>query len=475
MARKQKARQARRVGRGQEPLGSGASPAGLGDALEWFVQRLSLISLKRHGNVGWTPGSLVALAVLWVWSDRSTLTDAFEDACRLARRMFGGVAVTSFQGLMGALRSYGPQLLPAVWLQLQGLMEEHGGEHVRIGRWLPLAVDGSRISTPRTVSNEQAFAAKNYGQGGRGQNRTKWKNKTRRSKRLSEPVKPQMWLTLIWHMGLKMPWCWATGASTACERQHLLDLLDAHVFPKDTLFCGDAGFVGYGFWNALLQHRHSFLIRVGANVRLLRRLGAARSQGSLVYLWPEAQLRRRQPPLVLRLIVLQGPRGKVYLVTNICCERALSTKQISQLYRARWGIELQFRALKQTFGRRKLRSRTAENAQVELHWSLVGLWLVQLFAVKEQIKLDSPPARSSVALALGVIQEAMRTFGQATAPSDRLGPRLARATKDAYIRTSKKQARYRPEYKDKPTASRPILLDATPAQRKAYAALAKAA
>jgi hypothetical protein len=475
MARKRRTTKARRVGMVQKPLRSGASPAGLGDALAWFVQRVSLISLKLHGNVSWTPGPLVVLAVLWVWSDQSTLTGAFGDACRSARTMFGGVAVTSFQGLMGALRSYGPQLLPAVWAHLQGLMEEHGGEHGRIGRWLPLAVDGSRISTPRTMSNEQAFAAKNYGQGGRGKNRTKWKNKKRRSKRLSEPVKPQIWLTLIWHMGLKMPWCWATGASTACERQHLVDLLDTHVFPKDTLFCGDAGFIGYDFWSALLKHRHSFLIRVGANVRLLRRLGTARSQGNLVYLWPAAQLRRRQPPVVLRLIVLQGTRGRVYLVTNVHGERALSTKQVSQLYRARWGIELQFRALKQTFGRRKLRSRTAEHALVELNWSLVGLWLVQLFAVKEQIKLDSPPAQSSVALALNVIQDAMRTLGQTTAPSERLAWRLARATKDTYIRTSKKRARYRPKYKDKPTASKPILLDATPAQRAAYTALATAA
>ena len=37
---------------------------------------------------------------------------------------------------------------------------------------------------------------------------------------------------------------------------------------------------------------------------------------------------------------------------------------------------------------------------VELDWSLVGLWLIQLFAVKEQIKTDSPPEQSSVALAL---------------------------------------------------------------------------
>jgi hypothetical protein len=62
-----------------------------------------------------------------------------------------------------------------------------------------------------------------------------------------------MWLTLIWHMGLKMPWCWKAGPSTSSERNHLLELLPTANFPAQTLFCADAGFVGYEFWKAILD------------------------------------------------------------------------------------------------------------------------------------------------------------------------------------------------------------------------------
>jgi len=472
------------VGNRKESIGSGKrrsvrvprTQAGLlRGALEWFSKDCSLTELRLHGNVGWKAIQLVALAVLWSWSDHARLTDAFDHASELATEMFGRAAVTSYVGFTGVLRSYTEKLLPLLWAHLHGLMEKIGGRHWRIGRWLPLAVDGSRVSTPRTEKNERAFSIKNYGHGRKAKRRSQWKNKKRRSKRISEPVKPQIWLTLIWHMGLKLPWCWRTGPSTASERSHLTDMLETVNFPKDTLFCGDAGFVGYDFWKRILDRGHCFLIRVGANVRLLKNLGAARERAGLVYLWPNDAARKKEPPLLLRLLRFQGPQGKVYLMTNILSERELSVAQAGQLYRLRWGIELQFRTLKQTFRRSKLRSRTPDNAVAELHWSLVGLSLVQLFAVKEQILVDSPPAQSSVALALSAIQDAMRNWSRQVADPKALACRLREATKDTYRRTRSKQARYRPDSKDKPCATQPIILRATRTQRQHYRAMTIAA
>jgi hypothetical protein len=436
-------------------------------ALAWFLKDCSFTDLRLHGNVGWQACELVALGVLWSWSDRSTLGGAFEHASELANEMIV-LAVTSYQGLMGAMRAYTEQLLPRLWTRLQGLMEQTGGAYWRIGRWLTLAVDGSRVTTPRTTKNEGAFSIPNYGHGRKAKTRRRWKNKQRRSKPISEAVKPQIWLTLVWHIGLKLPWCWRTGPSTASERGHLMDMLQAVKFPKDTLFCGDAGFIGYEFWKSILDHGHSFLIRVGANVRLLKNLGSARERAGLVYLWPDTMARQQQLPLVLRLLTFQGPRGTIYLVTNVLSERDLSLPQAGQLYRLRWGVELQFRTLKQTFRRSKLRSRTPENAVVELHWSLVGLSLIQLFAVKEQMQVDSPPAQSSVALALSAIQDAMRNWSRKITDPTALAHRLRTATKDSYRRTRSKQARYRPDSKDKPSATQPIVLRATTRQRQQY-------
>ncbi len=51
----------------------------LRQALHWFGDSDSFSELIRHGNVSWSAMQLVTLAVLWSWSDRSTLTAAFVD------------------------------------------------------------------------------------------------------------------------------------------------------------------------------------------------------------------------------------------------------------------------------------------------------------------------------------------------------------------------------------------------------------
>lgn len=251
-------------------------------------------------------------------------------------------------------------------------------------------------------------------------------------------------------------------------------MLTTMVFPEKALFCADAGFVGYALWKALHDADHHFLIRVGANVRLLQKLAHAREREGLVYLWPAEAARKKQAPLVLRLIVLQGPRGTVYLVTNVLSTKALSDRQAAKLYRLRWGVELQFRSYKQTFGRSRLRSRTPQRALVELDWSLLGLWMIQLFAVKEQLAIASPPERSSVALAVSVIQEAMHAWPDEVCNPRVLRSRLSAAVKDDYHRTSSKRARYRPHFKDVPSTGKPQIVRATAQQRKAYQTLAVA-
>jgi hypothetical protein len=125
----------------------------------------------------------------------------------------------------------------------------------------------------------------------------KWKNKKLRSKNLGQPVKPQIWLTMIWHIGLKMPWSWPTGPSTSSERGHFLGMLQQQEFPKNTLFCADAGFIGYELWKTILEGGHHFLIRVGGNVHLLRKLGRVCVAHDIVYFWPREVQRQKQPQL----------------------------------------------------------------------------------------------------------------------------------------------------------------------------------
>ena len=275
-------------------------------------------------------------------------------------------------------------------------------------------------------------------------------------------MKPQVWLTLVWHMGLRAPWSWRSGPSTASERDHLKQMLAEQKFPENTLFCGDAGFIGYEAWKAALDRGHQILIRVGANVTLLRKLGYyARERGGIVYCWPSAAACKKQRPLTLRLIRFRLGRVQACVVTSVLSARRLSERQALRLYRLRWGVELQFRALKQTFGRRKLRSKRPDRALVELDWSLVGLTMIQLFALKEQIPLGEPPEQCSVSLAIVVVRETVDRWHETPADGETLNVRLRAAVLDAYQRTSSKSARFRTDFKDKPSAKQPKLIDAT--------------
>ncbi len=338
----------------------------------------------------------------------------------------------------------------------------HGNTKWLVCDLMVLAVDESRVSTPRTAPNEQAFCAANYGRSAKHRAKKRRKNGVAQRKKKSQPVKPQIWLTLVWHMGLRLLWCWRTGPSNSSERAHFQDVLKTEQFPEKTLFCADAGFVGYDFWRSIVDQGQHFLMRVGSNVTLLKKLGDARESHGIVYCWPSKAARKNQPPLVLRLISMKFGRTPIYLVTSVLDPHELSGETARQLYQLRWGIELQFRTIKQTFGRSKLRSKTPERALRELDWSLLGLWMIQLFAVKEQIKIGQPPIHSSAARAIHAIRDVFHSWSEIPTKGTSLKSKLRHAVTDHYERSKKsKQARYRPDNKDKPHAGEPNIITAT--------------
>jgi hypothetical protein len=252
-------------------------------------------------------------------------------------------------------------------------------------------------------------------------------------------------------------------------------MLQSMQFPEKTLFCGDAGFVGYELWSTIANQGHSFLIRVGSNIRLLKNLAVVRKGDGIVFLWPNAVARRNQPPLILRLITVTSSAGTMHLVTNLLDERQLSVSSLKKLYPLRWGIELQFRSAKQTFGLGKLRSRNSDHAVAELNWSLVALTMLQLLAIREQITIAIPPERSSVSEAIKAIRYAIDTWNETKPMEINFSKKLQEATKDQYHRTGSKEARYRPKCRDKPSSNKPKLVTATAQQKAKYRILLTAA
>ena len=364
----------------------------LKDQLAWLLPNEGIFAAIRfHGNITWTANSLVVLALCWSWSEARHVTDAFVDARAWSQVIVGCTPLSTYQGLLGALVSWTPHLLPVLLGVLHQRMEQIGGPVYRVYGWAPIAFDGSRATAARTKSNESAFCAKNYGKGKTAQYRKK-KSKGMRRKRNQknppQPQAPQAWITLLWHMGHRLPWAWRLGPSNASEREHVIDMIETGSFPQKALFCGDAGFVGYPLWSSLRSAGHHFMVRVGGNVNLLREQAACKiqrkGQEQIVLCWPQAAIQKEQPPLRLRLVQVRIGKTRVWLLTSVLQRRELSRKAMVRYYKMRWGIELEFRGLKQTLDRAKLRCRNSDRLKAELNWSILAMAVAELLALKEQ-------------------------------------------------------------------------------------------
>jgi len=239
--------------------------------------------------------------------------------------------------------------------------------------------------------------------------------------------------------------------------------------PAGALVTADAGFVGYDYARAIVDGGRHLLIRVGANVKLLKKLGFVRESAGTVYLWPDRAARKNQPPVVLRLVVAHNGRHPVHLVTSVPASR-LSDRRVVELYRRRWGIELFYRHLKQTFERRKLRSAAADNARVEMEWSLAGLWAMALFALCEAHRHGTPPDKLSFAGMLRAFRRTMRDYRHPCERGRLLCHRLREAVVDSYVRTDKSSRNYPRRKQESPPGS-PVVVAASEHQRRQAKAL----
>lgn len=386
-------------------------------------------------GLGWSPASVAIAGVLMSWEPAPTLGQRFEsvlgvlDAALPRRRRTG----RTYQGLVKALDRHSHALLITLAPRLRTCTRRAADRCWRVGRFVPIGVDGSRIDAPRTIANEPlGFAGK-------------------------ARCSPQMMAVLLVHLGSMLPWDFGIGGARASERSILRRLIGR--LPDDTLLVADAGYTGFDLLGELRGSGVSFLVRVGRGIRLLSELGDYRCEGrDTVYLWPVKH--RHRAPLRLRLIRV----GEVWLITDVADPRRLSKKTASELYRRRWGLEVAFRSLKQTLERRTVRSRSAPNATRELAWSIVGLWVLALIGVRAIRAAGHAPDRLSIAAALAAVRSPLAA-GRA------LRRRLGTATRDTYRRRSPKRAYERARKKTPPPPGAPVVILATASQVAEAAAL----
>lgn len=435
-------------------------------ALQWLFVGVGWSVIGFRADCTWTPRSLSAAALLWAWSNEGTLVERFHSARSIALFLFPQPhePATSYQAFLKILRKWTGVLVMVLRTALRRRMEQALATRWQVGGFVMFAVDGSRVDLPRTVAHETAYAA--------SRKRPKKTRKTGRRSfcatgRSRKADSPQMWLTTMWHTGTGLPWEWRTGPSDSSERGHLLEMLS--VLPTAVLIAADAGFVGYEYAGAILDSGRQLLIRVGSNVKFLRQLGYARESAGTVYLWPDYAARKQQPPLVLRLVVAHNGRHPIYLVTSLL-KTACSDPQILELYARRWGIELFYRTFKQTFGRRKLRSTTPANAEVEMQWSLLGLWAMSLYALVQATKRGVEPRRLSAAQLLLAFRRMLRDYRHPVERGRSLCELLGEAVIDGYTRRHKSSRNY-PRKKRESPPGKPQIVTANKSQRQRAAML----
>jgi hypothetical protein len=362
----------------------------------------------------WTLRLLVMCAILLAFEPGTTLKDRFAEARWQLMQMHPGrrgVGKT-YQGFIAALVKVSQATLALVVASLREAVREVAAEGCWcVAGFCVFGVDGSKIDCPRTAANE-----KELGIGGR------------------KKSGPQMLLTLLFHVGTGLPWAFVRGKATDTERSHLLRMLDT--LPKDAMLLADAGFTGYPLLAEVTGGGRSFLIRVGSNVHLLRKLGYARERDGIVYLWPEKCQKKKRPPLVLRLIEASDGRKPIYLLTSVLEPEQLSDAAAATLYKRRWGVELLYRSLKQTMGRRKMLSDSPGHAKVELDWTVIGFWALTVINA-QAVDAD---ARASPAATLRILRRAAAGRGSPL--------KLAAAVQDQYKRSSCKKARRWPHKKN---------------------------
>jgi hypothetical protein len=401
---------------------------------EWpgFLQRLipdqtwrGLGGLANKGvdaRCRWSPKFIILCWVVMGWSIQGQLTERFREGHETLARMFyrRRRCGARYQGLTKATQRFGVALFHDFWTALRETIPQRVQEAWKWCGWIVFAVDGSRVDAPRTRRNEQGLG-----------------------KSARDKSHPQWWITRLIHLPTKMMWDWRQGPGNSSERTHLREMIPS--LPGSSLLVGDIGFGGFDLLWQLSHGKVAFVIRCGGCNTLLvehtRQEIERRGDVRHVYLWP--QNRRRYKPLRLRLIVLKHKGKRVYLLTNVLEPTRLSRRTAGEFYRARWGIEVEYRGLKQTLRRRKVLARTPEPGAMELAGNIVAMALLLLYAA-----LASGPKviRLSLAAALRAIHRAIEDLRHAE-PCASLLRHLRQALCDDYDRHSSKRARDWPHKK----------------------------
>ena len=198
--------------------------------------------------------------------------------------------------------------------------------------------------------------------------------------------------------------------------------------------------------------------------------------------WPGHCKNRKTLPMrsairscfAIRLVKVKIGKTTMWMLTSVRNRTKLSIKQIVRYYKMRWGIEVEFRGLKQTRNKQKLSCRSCENAKAELEWSIIAMAFAELLGTRRQIQRK--PKKNDdreYQITDRSLTETVRAIRAAMAAPDKKPERsiglvdlLTEAMVQRYNNKTDKMSRYQPPNPDKKPLKDPAVRKINAVERK---------
>jgi Transposase DDE domain len=345
---------------------------------------------SKHAKCSWSLKAILWVLLLMTWGKGDSEQERFLQAWNffVARHGHEKRPGGTWEGFQQALRRLP---IPVFRALANGLRQQIGVrwlDTLRIGGWLPIGCDGSRLECPRSEALE-----KKLGQAGK------------------DDSAPMVYVTALALLPLGLLWAWRLDKGTGNELQHLTQMLPT--LPEKTLLVADAFYLGYDLYRSILDSGAAFLMRMSSRACLYSdsQVPLQRFREGWVHYWPEHVQEKGRPPLRLRLLRLAGKKGDVWLLTNLD-KQQLPRRRASQIYRWRWRNEGLFRTFKGTLDKTKLRHRTPSLIFREAEGALLALQLLMAMTVhtmEEERSTASP--RRLVLRIRGAVLTGIATLG----------------------------------------------------------------
>jgi hypothetical protein len=425
-------------------------PESLREFLTPAVWKQARNAAPRRKMPRWKVQPLLLVALTMTWCCGDSLSEKFEAArgfyviCHEKRRRPGA----TFEGFRQALEKLPMPVLRALARGIRGRIERCLGDRWRIGGFIPLGCDGSRLECPRSVELEQRL-----GVGGKADSA------------------PTVWVTAIVHLLTGVPWSWRFGkGGKASERNHLVQMLK-DLPDRAALIVADAGYYGYDLLRELIGARVWFLIRMSSNVTLYtkNKTPLSKFREGKVYYWTDKAQKLGLAPVEARLLRVRDQKRKidVWLLTNVMSPKQLSLADANRFYRWRWENEGYFRTYKRTLAKMKLLTRTLRQVHREAEVSMIATQLLLAQGTQAQpLPKASQEEPRVMCSPRKVLLEVRREIAgrRGTRGRGLFCQRLATCGRDRRTRQSAKATRSWPRRKDHTPPGPPKILTLNAAQ-----------